>query len=66
MKKALPYIIIGAAVYYFWWKYNQSMMQVPSPPNPVRPEDLPLTTEDGNPLIKFGGGKKLSGIPTIF
>lgn len=64
MKKALPYILIAGAIYYFWWKKSQSMVKMPI--LPIKPEDLPLETEDGSPLIKYGGGKKMSGIPTIF
>lgn len=65
MKKALPYILIGAVVYYFWWKKQQDIYKnnLPSPP---QRDGLPLETEDGSPLIKYGGGKKISGIPTIF
>ena len=63
MKKALPYIVIGAALYYFWWKYNQSMTNNPE----VKPRDTTLLeTDDGSPLIRYGSGVKLNGFPTIF
>ena len=66
MKKAIPYIVIGAALYYFWWKYNQSMT------NGTKPRDMTLLeTEDGNPLDpkrdpNFLVKPRLNGIPTIF
>jgi len=56
MKKALPYILVGAALYYFWYRMQQ---------NKINDGDTFPPLRNPNDLIK-PTLKDVKGFPNIF